>query len=207
MMGNNVENEFKFTLEGCQDCSSITKRLEQYLDEHGVPYSEKIRQSVDSFFDTEDFRIYEDDCVLRRKVSSNGKIKLTIKKPISNEFRMMSRQEIEVPSDGSIEEIRAFAAEYLPGMEVGEEPVLVSECERTSIKYEDGSCIKLSVDACSYLDGGSRKDFCEIELESIDDSTQRDFDAIGMCDFITDELGFVTVTESKYRRGIKWLRG
>ncbi len=207
MMGNNVENEFKFTLEGCQDCGAISERLEGFLNEHGVPYSKKIKQSVDSFFDTEDYQVYEKDCVLRRKVSSNGKVKLTIKKPLSNEFRMMSRQEIEVPSDGSIGEIRAFAAEYLPDLEIMEGPVLVSECERTSITYEDGSCIKLSVDACSYVNGGSRKDFCEIELESIDDSTKRDFDAIGMCDFITDVLGFVTVTESKYRRGIKWIRG
>ena len=206
-MGEAVENEFKFTAEGKQDIAALSARMEGFLQDSGVVYSKKAKRSVDSYFDTSDQRVYESDCILRRKVSENGKVKLTIKRPITNEYQMMSRQEIEVSSDGRFEEIAAFSEEYLPGLQIEEEPILNLECERIAFDYKDGSGIKLSLDSCTYVSNDHRKDFCEIELESMGDSTQSGFDSIGICDFVTKDLGFTPVTESKYRRGIQWIRG
>jgi len=198
-----VENEFKFTSEKDLDPGSVAESLRSFLSSKNVPFKEKSKQSVDLYFDTEGLDLYKEDCILRQKTSSNGKIKLTVKRPISNEMRMMSREEIETESDGSWERVLSFSEEHLPGRIVLEKPSLTIECERIAFDYKDGSGIKLSLDVCDYVDGPTKKRFYEIELESVDDSTNREFDSIGMCQFIED-LGFAPVTESKYRRGVAW---
>ncbi len=195
-----VENEFKLTTDAPIDEDLILKRLSGYLDDHGIDYSEKVKSSEDRYFDSKDMELDSMDCILRRKNSSSGRIKLTIKRPLTNDSGMMSRREIEKRSDGSFEDLCAFSEEQFPGIMIEEEPVLIIRTTRHDFEY-DG--IKLSFDICTYVDGEDTKDFHEIELESMDDSTECDFDRIGIVDFIRT-LGFETTVLSKFKRGIIW---
>ncbi len=206
-MGNAVENEYKFTSDDVSLADDIVDDLRTFLLSHGVVFSEKTRTSVDSYFDTADLQLYRMDCILRRKVSQNGKCKLTVKRPISNSGDMMSRQEIEIVSSGELGEIMDFAYEHFPDLDISEVPSLTIESERTAFSYQDGSEIKLSLDVCRYIKDGRHRDFLEIELESMDKGTRRGFDTIGIIGHITTGLGFVCVTESKYRRGVAWYSG
>ena len=202
-MGTAVENEFKFTTCEHLDSDVIIDRLMTFLGQNHINYHLKSKHSVDSYFDTEDLQLFKMDCILRRKNSSNGKIKLTIKRPMSNEMGMMSRMEIERESDGTFEDLCDFLHNEFPDLNVPDSPVLYIDCDRTAFDYKDGSDIKLSLDHCFYEANGNRKEFFEIELESMDDRTRRDFDRIGALDFI-ESLGFHQVTASKYQRGIDW---
>jgi len=202
-MGTAVENEFKFTTDDISIKDSSIKALEEYLVENDIVFSMKNKQSIDSYFDTDSFRLYSEGCTMRRKVSSNGKIKLTAKKPISNEFGMMSRKETERTSDGSLEDLWDFIKKEYPEITIEEEPVFLLENERISYDLDDGT--NLSFDHCIYVSGEDRKGFLEIELECMSDSVERDFDSSGLCDFAL-ELGFEQTTKSKYERGVEWLR-
>ena len=202
-MGTAVENEFKFTTDDISIKDSSIKALEEYLVENDIVFSMKNKQSIDSYFDTDSFRLYSEGCTMRRKVSSNGKIKLTAKKPISNEFGMMSRKETERTSDGSLEDLWDFIKKEYPEITIEEEPVFLLENERISYDLDDGT--NLSFDHCTYVSGDDKKGFLEIELEFMSDSVERDFDSSGICDFVS-ELGFEQVTKSKYERGVEWLR-
>ena len=205
-MGTAVENEFKFTSYEHLDADIIIDKLMTFLSQHRISYNLKSKHSVDSYFDTTDFDLYKMDCILRRKNSSNGKIKLTMKRPMSNELGMMSRLEIERASDGSFDDLMDFFHNEFPSMTIDDDPVLYIDCDRTAFDYTDGSNIKLSLDHCFYMFKDNKKDFFEIELESMDDHTKRDFDSIGILDFI-ESLEFQQVTVSKYQRGIQWKLG
>jgi inorganic triphosphatase YgiF len=203
-MGSAIENEFKFTCGQKVNGTLVVQRLESYLDLHDISYKEKNRHSVDSYYDSGDMALYRSDRILRMKRSDSGRIKLTVKRPVSNEENMMSREEIETSSDGSMKELKAFARENLPDVEIADDPVLKIDCTRTAIYYQDGSEILLSFDHCKYLSGRDCKEFYEIELESMDDSTERGFDRIEIRAFIESELGFEPTVKSKYQRGIEW---
>lgn len=204
-MSTAIENEFKFQIEQRVDIPSIIQELEDYLVSHYVDYKMKTRQSVDTYFDSKDLELFHSGCTMRSKVSSTGKIKLTAKKPVSNDFGMMSREETEIISDGKYKTLKKFCEECFPGVEFQKKPVLTLESERFAFYYKDGSDVLLSLDTCTYKSGKKSKNFVEIELESMSDSTVRDFDSIGIVSFISDELGFENVTKSKYHRGIEWL--
>ncbi|MBR4202779.1 MAG: hypothetical protein IKQ93_04305, partial [Candidatus Methanomethylophilaceae archaeon] len=77
--------------------------------------------------------------------------------------------------------------------------------ERTAFYYTDGADVMLTFDTCRYISGKRRKDFLEVEIESMGKSTERGFDHIGMRDFVK-ELSFYPVTKSKYQRGIEWIQ-
>ena len=142
--------------------------------------------------------------MLRRKVSSTGKIKLTVKRPISNKHGIMSREETERTSDGSYEDLCEFVHEVIPDIEIRRQPIFTLECERAAYDLDNGT--NLSFDVCTYVHGERRKDFLEIELECMSDSVKRDFDSDGICDLVQN-MGFKQVTKSKYQRGIEWLIG
>ncbi len=203
-MGTAVENEFKFTSDRRIDEDTVVDELLSYLDKKGITYSVKVKSSVDRYYDSEHLALYHNDCMLRLKNSENGKIKLTMKRPISNAKQMMSRKEIERASDGSFEDVCAFCRTEFPDLIISPEPTLMIECERTSIDLKDGSGIKLSFDHCVYRYGIDSKDFYEIEYESMDDITNTEFDNIGICGFIQFYLEFQPVVKSKYQRGIEW---
>ena len=197
-----VENEYKYTRSADADAYALIDRLESFLVENDVPFKRKSRVAVDSYFDSEDLDLFKADCCLRRKVSSKGKIKLTMKRPISKEDGLMSREEIEEPSDGSISEVLRFGRLHFPDIDIGEEPVLMIECERIAFEYLDGSGLKLSFDTVEYVRPQGPEGYFEIELESMDDCECRDFDSLGIVRFIRDKLGFEPATDSKYRRGM-----
>jgi inorganic triphosphatase YgiF len=178
--------------------------MEAFLQESGMPYKKKSKSSLDTYYDTKNHALYAKDCSLRRKISSKGKVKLTLKRPISNDLGMMSREEIEIMSDGSLESLKEFAAPYFPGLKIADMPALTVLNTRTAFEYKDGSGIKLSIDDCRYVDGHNTLDFYEIELESMDGDIHRGFDTIGILDFISSDLGFKLTVQSKYSRGIAW---
>ena len=198
-----VENEFKFTTDDCSNVEHILQELESYLIEKDIIYSYRTKQSVDSYFDSKHLLLYSAGCMLRRKVSSTGKIKHTFKEPISNDYGMMSRQETERTSDGSFKDLCNFVREIYPDINIEEQPVFTMECERAAYDLDNGT--NLSIDLCTYVSGKKRKDFLEIELECMSDVVNRDFDSEGLCDLAL-ELGFEQVTRSKYQRGVEWLR-
>jgi inorganic triphosphatase YgiF len=200
-----VENEYKFTCDGYGNAEGLISELESFVVRKGVPYKKKVKSSVDYYYDDKDLSLYCADCCLRKKVSANGKIKLTAKRPISRGDGMLSREEIERTSDGTLKDLKAFCNEQFPSLDMEREPVLTAECERTAFDYQDGSELKLSFDVVNYVRGPLRYRFYEIELESMDDSECRDFDTIGLIPFITDHLGFEPATGSKYRRGVDWI--
>jgi adenylate cyclase class IV len=204
-MSKAVENEFKFTTDQKLGAADTVNALESFLREHGVPFNKKGRQSTDTYYDSEDLALFHGGCILRQKNSSNGRIKLTAKKPISNEEEMMSREEIEILSDGRFESLEAFGRECFPDLVIQKEPVLTIETERTAIYYIDGTDIMLSFDICRYVSGEDSKRFLEIEIESMGNATERGFDLIGMRDFVKG-LSFFPVTKSKYQRGIEWIQ-
>ena len=149
--------------------------------------------------------MFHGGCILRQKIQSTGKIKLTAKKPISNEEEMMSRREIEILSDGKFKSLKAFGKEIFPDLKIMKDPVLTIETERTAIYYIDGADIMLSFDICRFVCGKDSKTFLEIEIESMSQTTERGFDLIGMRDFVK-ERSFYPVTTSKYQRGIEWIQ-
>jgi len=204
-MSNAVENEFKFTTDRHIDAMAVIDRLESFLRDHDVTYTKKNRSSVDTYFDSKDLELFNSGCSLRNKVSSNGKIKLTAKKPISSNKGVMSRKEIEKPSDGSLRSVKSFGAQIFPNIVIRDEPSLTLESERTAFYYEDeGNEIMLSFDKCRYISGRLSKEFLEIEIELMGDNEEKDFDHIGLERFITEDLSFKSVTKSKYQRGIDW---
>lgn len=204
-MGTAVENEFKFTTDQKLNAADTIESLETFLKDRGIPYNKKSRQSTDTYYDSKDLALFRGGCILRQKNSSNGRIKLTAKKPISNAEEMMSREETEIISDGTFESLEAFGKECFPDLIIGKEPVLTIETERTAIYYIDGADIMLSFDTCRYISGENSKRFLEIEIESMGNTTERGFDLIGMRDF-TKQLSFFPVTKSKYQRGIEWIQ-
>jgi len=205
-MTKTTENEYKFTNMGEMSAAEVVGRLRSFLDSSGVTFEEKTRKSVDTYYDSDDLVLYRSDCSLRQKVSSNGKIKLTIKRPVSKDGGVMSREEIEIRSDGSLESVKSFCGQYFPDLRIGDIPVVSVENERYAFNYTDGSGIMLSLDSCEYVSGERRTKFYEIEIESMDDGVQRDFDSIGLCGFVKDELGFEPTVKSKYCRGVEWVR-
>jgi hypothetical protein len=46
--------------------------------------------------------------------------------------------------------------------------------------------------------------FLEKEIEVLSEGTQTDFGHIGLKEFVTHNLDFKLVTESKHTRGLKW---
>lgn len=206
-MAEAVENEFKFTTDKNLDDDSVTEELISFLKSKGIPFAVRKKHSVDRYYDSVDLALYRSDCIMRMKTTSKGKIKLTAKKPISGDGALFSRREVERSSDGSFGDVLAFAGEEFPWIELEEEPALVLECFRTSIDYTDGSGINLSYDHCTFIHGNDRKDFREIELECMSDSACSDFDETGILDIIEESLGFHPASESKYRRGIDWIKG
>lgn len=206
-MSEAVENEYKFTTSKDLDREYVVRRLGSFLDSHDIPYKVKSKRSVDSYYDTDELALFHADCCLRKKVSENGNIKLTIKRPISNAEGMMSRDEIERTSDGSIDDVRKFCDQYFSDLCILEMPVFTVETERTAFDYKDGSGIKLSLDSCDYVLREHRHRFYEIELESMDSTTERGFDDIGILLYIEKVLGFEPTTKSKYVRGIEWKKG
>jgi len=205
-MDGAVENEYKFvSYEG--DYDAINSELREHLRRSGMAFREKSKHSIDNYYDSNDLALYHSDCCLRKKTTKKGKSKLTIKKPIDNGHGMMSRQEIEESSDGSLDSIKGFAERYLPGIVIKDEPVISVETDRTVFEYLDGSGVKLSLDHCFYKHGEMSKEFYEIEIESMSDITVRDFDSIGIIDTIVNDLRFRQTTVSKYSRGMDWILG
>ncbi len=199
-----VENEYKFTSNANGDAQALISELESFISRKGVPYKKKSRRSMDYYYDDNSLSLFGSDCSLRKKISSNGKIKLTAKKPISADSGILSREEIERLSDGSIKDLKAFAQEQFPPIKIDEEPVICAECERTAFDYRDGSGLMLSFDVVRYIQGPYAYRFYEIELESMDNDENRDFDEIGLIPYITDHMGFEPATGSKYKRGVQW---
>ena len=204
-MATAIENEYKFTATGSLDADSLLHRLRTFLDGNGIKYKEKTRHSTDEYFDTPEMFLYENDCSLRRKRSSNSKIKLTAKKPGSRCSGMMSRVETERSSDGSQKDLLSFAKKNYPDYAIDLEPVVLIDTDRYAIDYDDGSEIKLSLDRCIYRSGKDSCQFYEIEVESMDDDLKTDFDDIGILDFIEHDLGFTRTVKSKYTRGVEWI--
>ncbi len=201
-----VENEFKFTRTKAIDVVRTLQMMRDFLKDHGIEYKEKTKRSTDEYYDSEGLELYDSNCSLRKKVSENGKIKLTAKSLRSNEMEMMSRTEVEVPSDGSFRETVEFAAKQFPSVVIEKEPVISLNTQRTAFDYLDGSGIKLSFDSCEYFRDYRSTVFYEIEVESMDDAVKWDFDEIDVCSFIRDGLGFDPVVTSKYQRGVLWLK-
>lgn len=199
-----VENEFKLTTDKALDEEAVFNQLCSFLDAKKKTYVVKKKHSVDRYYDNKGLYIYNIDSMVRLKNSSNGKVKLTLKRTISKRKNMMSRKEIERPSDGTFKDVQDFAREEFPGIKLLEEPIFMIECLRYSIKYTDKVDIDLAFDRCTFMYGDHRKEFHEIELEFLSDYTNTDFDEIGICKFINKELGFEPVTKSKYQRGVEW---
>lgn len=204
-MSKAVENEFKFTTDQRLSPDDIVGSLESFLNEHSITYKKKIRQSTDRYYDSEDLALFKRGCSLRQKNTSKGKFKLTAKRPISNECEMMSREEIEKPSDGSFRALESFGRECFPNVSIQKEPLVTILTERVALYYADGSDIMVSFDSCRYVSGIHSKAFLEIEIESMNETTERGFDHLGMRDFVKD-LKFSPVTKSKYQRGIEWVQ-
>ena len=205
-MSKAVENEFKFTTDRIDDRRAIMDGLESFLEEHDVRYKVRTRSSVDTYYDSIDLDLYRSGCSLRNKVSSKGKVKLTAKRPISNEKGVMSREEIEDRSDGSFRSLEAFGKMVFPGVTIQKRPVLTLKSERVAFYYiDEGNEIMLSLDVCKYISGDLSKDFLEIEIEFMGDSAENSFDSLGLSRFVTDKLRFESVTKSKYQRGMEWI--
>ena len=205
-MSKAVENEFKFTSDSAADKRAVLDGLESFLEDRDIDYKVRTRSSVDTYFDSKDLDLYHSGCSLRNKVSSKGKVKLTAKRPISNEKGVMSREEIEDRSDGSFRSLEAFGKMVFPGIKIQKRPVLTLKSERTAFYYiDEGNEIMLSFDVCKYISGDLSKTFLEIEIELMGDIAENDFDSLGLSRFVTDELHFESVTKSKYQRGIEWM--
>ncbi len=200
-----VENEFKFTTDRKLEPADVINSLESFLKDHSIPYEKKVRQSQDRYYDSNTLELYRKGCSLRQKNTFKGKVKLTAKKPLSNEGEMMSREEIEMPADGRFMTLKAFGKGCFPDITIEKDPVLQMRTERTAFYYTDGADVMLTFDTCRYISGKRHKDFLEVEIESMGKSTERGFDHIGMRDFVK-ELSFYPVTKSKYQRGIEWIQ-
>ena len=200
-----VENEYKFTSDR-GDASACLSELESFLQGTGKEYAVSTKLSTDYYYDSVKMEITLSGCFIRKRVYSDGKCKLTVKRPISADG-IMSREEIERTSDGSYQGLQSFCDECFPGVVLNDDPSLINRCERTVFTLDDGSGAKLSFDMCQYAFGDRRKDYLEIEYEIVSDAVKREFDDIGLVDFVTRSLRFVPVTESKYTRGLKWIAG
>ncbi len=197
-----IENEYKFTSDSADPVQCIG-RLRSFLQSSGIPFSESDRSYTDRYFDSSAMEITAAGCFLRQRTYSDGRCKLTVKRPISGEGAMI-REETERSSDGSFGDLQSFSGECFPGVEIESLPALVNVCRRTVFAYGDGSGIKLSFDMCQYAKSNRRKDYSEIELECVSDRSMGDFDTVGVSRIVTEELNFSPVHESKYVRGLKW---
>ena len=197
-----VENEYKFTSDRT-DADHCLSSIDSFMREIGADYSKSIKSNTDLYYDSEGMEITAKGCFIRKRTSSDRKCKLTVKRPIYA-GDVMSREEIERTSDGSFQSVQDFCSEYFPGIVLNKEPVLVNKSERTVFSFNDGSKTKLLFDKCQYMDGTMKKDYLEIELEIISDTVIKDFDRMGVVCFVTENLGFTSVTESKYARGLRW---
>ena len=197
-----VENEYKFTSDRT-DISACLSELESFLRSTGIQYSVQKKQSTDHYYDSEQMEITSRGCFIRKRTYSDGKCKLTVKRPISVNGDI-TREEIERPSDGTHSELQGFCDECFPGVVLNEMPTLTNDCERTVFAFEDKSGAKLYFDKCQFVSGPNFRDFLEIEYEIVSDKVMADFDDMGLIDFVTRVLGVKPVSESKYLRGLKW---
>ncbi len=200
-----IENEYKFTSDSA-DPVRCTEALRSFLESSGAPFTESEREYTDRYFDSSDMAITSQGCFLRQRTYSDGTCRLTVKRPVSD-GSITVREETERASDGSFEDLRAFAGENFPGVGISPHPTLVNVCRRRVFSYGDGSGIKLSFDMCQYAESNRRKDYFEIELEHVSDAAEDDFDHIGVARFVIGELGFSAVADSKYVRGLRWASG
>ncbi len=198
-----IENEYKFTSDSAEPERCIGG-LRSFLRSSGIPFEESDRSYTDRYFDSSAMEITSAGCFLRQRIYSDGRCKLTVKRPVSSEGAV-AREETERVSDGFFEDLQAFSRECFPGVEIEPLPTLVNVCRRTVFAYGDGSGIKLSFDMCQYARSNRRKDYSEIELECVSDGIVKDFDTAGVSRFVTEELGFSPVHESKYVRGLRWM--
>ena len=197
-----VENEYKFTSDRA-DADECLSALRTFIDNSGIPYSISFKSYTDTYYDSNGMGITSDGCFIRKRIYSNGKCKLTVKKPISVNGPM-SREEIEKVTDGSFGSLQEFCDECFFSIVLDPVPKLTNVCERTVFSLDDGSGIKLSFDKCQYADVDRRKEYLEIELEVLSDAVVTDFDRIGLVDFVINSLNFTRVYESKYVRGLRW---
>ncbi len=198
-----VENEYKFTSENVPDVKLCIVSIEAFLKRRNIDYSISEKQNTDYYYDSKNMEITDSGCFLRKRVSKNGTCKLTIKKPISNKGSM-SREEIEIESDGSFEDLVKFSESSFSNVILVDSPTLVIVSDRLVFSINDEMNAKMMFDVCKFIDDSKSKSFWEIELEVISDNAKTDFDVHGIGDFITNDLGFRAITESKYSRGLKW---
>ncbi len=201
--GPSLENEYKFTSDSADPAQCIGK-LRFFLESSGMPFDESERSYTDRYYDSSGRGITSTGGFLRQRTYSDGRGKLTVKRPVSTDGKMV-REEIERTTDCSFDDLREFSNKYFPGVDIDSIPTLVNVCRRTVFAYRDGSGIKLSFDMCQYVVNDTRKDYAEIELECISDHSLEDFDGIGVSHFVTEELHFSPVQESKYVRGLRWM--
>ena len=202
-MGTAIENEFKFTTDRELDEDVILGRIKKFLNEKGIAYTVEEKDSTDAYYDTDGLDLYRTNRTLRMKRKSDGSYKLTAKEPVSNAEGVMSRKETEKRSNGSFEDLVEFVKKQMPDISILERPSLTLETHRVSIGFDN---VDLAFDRCIFFHDGDSKTFHEIELELVSGETDSGFDNFGLAGFVEDELQFERATESKYHRGIDWIR-
>lgn len=201
---NTIENEYKFVNYFSDGREYYYKMLISFLDKNGIKYSVSEKNYTDSFYDTEDLEITKKECFLRKR--DRGKCgALTVKKPVSSKG-MLSRVEIEEPFDGicNKEMIEKFCKKNLGKMILSDNPILLMNTIRSTFKFVSNDKVKLTFDDCQYYDDPFKFNFLEIELEIVSNKEELEFDLVDIRQFITKELNFIPVTESKFSRGMKW---
>lgn len=131
-----IENEYKFTSDSA-DPEQCIGRLRSFLESSGIPFEESDRDCTDRYYDSSDMEITSAGCFLRQRTYSDGRCKLTVKRPVSSDGKMV-REEIERTSDGSFGELQQFSEEHFPGVAIDPLPSLVNVCRRTVFAYSDG---------------------------------------------------------------------
>ena len=198
-----VENEYKFTSTQNIDRKKLLKSISALLIEKDIEYSLSINWHIDTYYDSDGLDITEKRCFLRMRDYCDGRFKMTVKRPVEENDNLLSREEIERPSEGRVSDIISFGKELFPDLEISERPVLKIKALRSTFKYNDNGKKKLTLDECTFISDDKTKTFWELELECISDDVTTGFDDIGLESFLSDK-GMVPVFNSKYERGLEW---
>ena len=198
-----VENEYKFTSTRDIDRKGLLKDLSALLIDRDLGYSLSTNWHIDTYYDSEDLGITKKGCFLRMRDYCDGRFKMTVKRPVEENGNLLSREEIERPSDGDVSDVVSFGNELFPDTAVSERPVLTLKALRSTFKYNDNGKRKLTLDECTFMYGQNSITFWELELECMSDDVTAGFDDIGLESFLSDK-GMVPVFNSKYERGLEW---
>ena len=203
-----MEVEAKYTVADAEALERLTKAAE--LAGYQVEAGER-RRDHDTFLDTADRRFLASGYYLRRRETEGG-VKITLKKLVSDAGGVLRREELEAlvaadvpPAEWPQGELRERVQRVSGGEPL--EPFLALEQERVArrVLKEGREVAELSLDDVTVEAGARTRRWFEAELELRGEGRDEDLEALAGA--LDAEPGLETETRAKFARALEIVGG